>query len=152
MRKCYYCLILKDRLRNFYNFSVPYSLLLKCPGFLCLFSTPCTNAVDGCDQGAFSENKDKGQQDCTGTLSAGTGNSCSSLCFISPTTFFQWNKKLAVFLGIKTSAPSPEEKIRGTGNNFCQSCALYTYVKLNYWNLPFLKFYVYHTKSLFLFK
>ena len=89
IRKCYYCFILKDQLKNFSNFSVTYSLLLKCPGFLCVFSTPCTKAVDGYDQGAFSENMGKGQQDCTGTLSARTGNSCFSLCFISPTTFFQ---------------------------------------------------------------
>lgn len=101
MRKCYYCLILKDRLKNFSNFSVTYSLLLKCPGFLCLFSTPCTNAVDGCDQGAFSENKGKGQQDCTGTLSAGTGNSCSLLCFISLPLSFSETKNLLSFWALK---------------------------------------------------
>lgn len=49
MRKRYYCLILKDLLKNFSSFSVTYSLLLKCPGFLCLFSTSHTKAVDGDD-------------------------------------------------------------------------------------------------------
>lgn len=35
------CFIVKDRLKDSSGFSVSYSLLLKCPGFHCLFSTPC---------------------------------------------------------------------------------------------------------------
>lgn len=79
-----FCFIVKDRLKDSSGFSVSYSLLLKCPGFHCLFSTPCRKV--------FSRLwvKDSGI-----ALSATTGNSCFSL--YSTYYLCQWRKNPTKF-------------------------------------------------------
>ena len=52
----------------------------------------------------------------------------------------------------KTSVSSLEEKTSKSGKKFCESCAPYTSITFNYWDLLFLKFCGNHTESPFLIK